>query len=81
MDYMSGPRIHTFLSRARGSPTSWLKGSIKERMRDLVALIVAMVGVGLVWAMVWSWQLTLVRMAMPPLFSWVMAPQAGAGEV
>ena len=31
-----------------------LKSSIKERMRNLVALIVAMVEVGLVWVMEWS---------------------------
>ena len=36
-----------------------LKSSIKERMRNLVALIVAMIEVGLVWVMEWSWQLTL----------------------
>ena len=28
-------------------------------MRNLVALIVAMIEVGLVWVMEWSWQLTL----------------------
>ena len=36
-------------------------------MQNLVALIVVRVEVGLVWAMVWSWQLTWVGMAMAAL--------------
>lgn len=40
-------------------------------------VVVAMVGVGLVWAMVWGWQLTLVGIAIGPVFVGVMALQAG----
>ncbi|KAH0831339.1 P-loop containing nucleoside triphosphate hydrolase protein [Lanmaoa asiatica] len=40
-------------------------------------VVVAMMGVGLVWAMVWGWQLTLVGIAIGPVFIGVMALQAG----
>ena len=39
--------------------------------------VVAMLGVGLIWAMVWGWQLTLVGIAIGPVFVGVMAVQAG----
>ena len=51
--------------------------------RNLVAVVMgqgcvvaAMLGVGLVWAMVWGWQLTLVGVAVAPVFAGVMALQA-----
>jgi ATP-binding cassette subfamily B (MDR/TAP) protein 1 len=51
--------------------------------RNLVAVVMgqacvvaAMVGVGLLWAMVRGWQLTLVGMAVAPVFAGVMALQA-----
>ncbi|KAF8452773.1 P-loop containing nucleoside triphosphate hydrolase protein [Boletus edulis BED1] len=40
-------------------------------------VVIAMMGVGLVWAMVWGWQLTLVGIAIGPVFVGVMAVQAG----
>ena len=40
-------------------------------------VVVAMMSVGLVWAMVWGWQLTLVGIAIGPVFVGVMAVQAG----
>ena len=40
-------------------------------------VVVAMMGLGLVWAMVWGWQLTLVGLAIGPVFVGVMALQAG----
>ncbi|KAG8216217.1 P-loop containing nucleoside triphosphate hydrolase protein [Butyriboletus roseoflavus] len=40
-------------------------------------VVVAMMGVGVVWAMVWGWQLTLVGIAIGPVFVGVMAVQAG----
>lgn len=52
--------------------------------RTLVAVVMgqslvvaAMMGLGLVWAMVWGWQLTLVGIAIGPVFVGVMALQAG----
>ena len=39
-------------------------------------VVLAMVGVGLVWAMVRGWQLTLVGVAVAPVFAGVMALQA-----
>jgi len=51
--------------------------------RDLVSVVmgqgcvvVAMVGVGLLWAVVRGWQLTLVGVAVAPVFAGVMALQA-----
>jgi ATP-binding cassette, subfamily B (MDR/TAP), member 1 len=51
--------------------------------RNLVAVVMgqgcvvlAMVGVGLVWAMVRGWQLTMVGVGLAPIFSGVMALQA-----
>ena len=40
-------------------------------------VVVAMMGVGLVWAMVWGWQLTLVGIAIGPVFVGAMGIQAG----
>ncbi|KAF9225024.1 hypothetical protein BS17DRAFT_752105 [Gyrodon lividus] len=52
--------------------------------RTLVAIVmgqfvvvVAMMGLGLIWAMVWGWQLTLVGVAIGPVFVAVMGIQAG----
>lgn len=42
-----------------------------------LVVVTAMMGIGLVWAMVWGWQLTLVGIAIGPVFVGVMALQAG----
>lgn len=68
------------------SPAALTQALIKDAddARMLVAVVmgqslvvVAMMGVGLVWAMVWGWQLTLVGIAIGPVFVGVMALQAG----
>ncbi|KAH7926936.1 hypothetical protein BV22DRAFT_1194028 [Leucogyrophana mollusca] len=52
--------------------------------RTLVAVVLgqcvvvsAMLGVGLLWAMAWGWQLTLVGLAIAPVFVGVMGVQTG----
>ncbi|KIK97394.1 hypothetical protein PAXRUDRAFT_824978 [Paxillus rubicundulus Ve08.2h10] len=40
-------------------------------------VVIAMMGLGLLWAMVWGWQLTLVGVAIGPVFVAVMGIQAG----
>lgn len=55
-----------------------------EDARDLIAIVwaqgvvvVAMVGVGLVWAFIRGWQLTLAGVAIAPVFAVTMAIQTG----
>ncbi|KAF9237826.1 P-loop containing nucleoside triphosphate hydrolase protein [Melanogaster broomeanus] len=55
-----------------------------DDVRTLVAVVIrqfvvvlAMMGLGLIWAMVWGWQLTLVGVAIGPVFVAVMGIQAG----
>ncbi|KAI6120166.1 P-loop containing nucleoside triphosphate hydrolase protein [Pisolithus croceorrhizus] len=40
-------------------------------------VVLAMMGLGLIWAMVWGWQLTLVGVAIGPVFVGVMSIQTG----
>lgn len=40
-------------------------------------VVLAMMGLGLIWAMVWGWQLTLVGVAIGPVFVCVMGIQTG----
>lgn len=40
-------------------------------------VVLAMMGLGLIWAMVWGWQLTLVGVAIGPIFVAVMSIQTG----
>ncbi|KAH7883108.1 P-loop containing nucleoside triphosphate hydrolase protein [Phlebopus sp. FC_14] len=40
-------------------------------------VVAAMMGLGLLWAMVWGWQLTLVGLAIGPVFVGVMGVQTG----
>ncbi|EIW79967.1 hypothetical protein CONPUDRAFT_126411 [Coniophora puteana RWD-64-598 SS2] len=40
-------------------------------------VVCAMLGLGLVWAMAWGWQLTLVGLAVAPVFVGVMGAQSG----
>ena len=61
VDYMSGPHIHTFLGSARA------QGFDKGEDAEFGGIDCRVVEVGLVWAMVWSWQLTWVGMVMAAL--------------
>lgn len=42
-----------------------------------LVVVVAMMGIGLIWGMVWGWLLTLVSIAICPVFVAVIALQAG----
>ena len=68
------------------SPAALVQTLIEDAddARALVAVVMAqfvvvltMMSVGLLWAMVWGWQLTLVGLAIGPVFVGVMAVQAG----
>ncbi|KAF9237819.1 P-loop containing nucleoside triphosphate hydrolase protein [Melanogaster broomeanus] len=68
------------------SPAALAQVLVKDAddARTLVAVVMsqfvvvlAMMGLGLIWAMVWGWQLTLVGVAIGPVFVAVMGIQAG----
>jgi len=68
------------------APPSLAQTLIKDAddARTLVAVVLgqcvvvfAMMGLGLLWAMVWGWQLTLVGVAIGPVFVAVMGVQTG----
>ncbi|KAI6039143.1 P-loop containing nucleoside triphosphate hydrolase protein [Pisolithus marmoratus] len=68
------------------SPSALSQTLIKDAddARALVAIVLgqclvvlAMMGLGLIWAMVWGWQLTLVGVAIGPVFVGVMGIQTG----
>ncbi|KIJ64941.1 hypothetical protein HYDPIDRAFT_89521 [Hydnomerulius pinastri MD-312] len=76
----------TFFDRPTNAPASLAQVLVKDAddARSLVAVVmgqcvvvIAMMGLGLVWAMVWGWQLTLVGMAIGPVFVGVMGVQSG----
>ncbi|PPQ92085.1 hypothetical protein CVT25_008266 [Psilocybe cyanescens] len=73
-----------WFDRARHSPARLVQILVKDGddARDLVAVVwgqmvvvTAMLGVGLVWALVAGWQLTLAGVAIAPLFAGAMALQ------
>lgn len=68
------------------SPAALAQVLVKDAddARTLVAVVmgqcmvvIAMMGLGLLWAMVWGWQLTLVGIAIGPVFVGVMGVQTG----
>ena len=76
----------TWFDSPAHSPSALVQALIEDAddARALLAIVmgqfvvvVAMMGVGLLWAMIWGWQLTLVGIAIGPIFVGVMTVQAG----
>ncbi|EIN14636.1 P-loop containing nucleoside triphosphate hydrolase protein [Punctularia strigosozonata HHB-11173 SS5] len=74
-----------WFDRSENGPASLVQTLVKdgEDARNLIStaigqffVVTAMLGVGLVWALVQGWQLTLVGLAIAPVFAGCMALQA-----
>ncbi|OJT10679.1 Multidrug resistance protein 1 [Trametes pubescens] len=74
-----------FFDKSENSPSSLVQVLIKDGddARTLIAsvlcqglVVIAMLGVGLIWALVRGWQLTLVGFAIAPVFAVTMALQS-----
>ncbi|KAF9559515.1 P-loop containing nucleoside triphosphate hydrolase protein [Agrocybe pediades] len=75
-----------WFDRAQNSPVRLVQILVKDAddARELIAvvwaqlsLVVSMLGVGLVWALISGWQLTLAGVAIAPVFAVTMAVQTG----
>ncbi|KAK2466561.1 hypothetical protein APHAL10511_001423 [Amanita phalloides] len=76
----------TFFDKERNSSSRLVQTLIKDGddTRDLISVVIgqclvvsAMLGVGIVWALIRGWQLTLAGVAIAPVFAGAMALQTG----
>lgn len=44
---------------------------------SMFVVVFSMLSLGLIWALVWGWQLTLVGLVIAPIFAWAVSFQAG----